>query len=186
MGVEAQRSGPSIVKHALATQVYTVLSDFIGAPYLAHPLRSHFNSFDALAQTVGLHPLMSRILEVYQQSRRRRASVVRPLFDERLITIHIPPFLAMVLSRTDSAKDIGHAVMELRNSRAATKFREWLLGLSKMAIEGKATLGMYEKELKRVQRLVGEWGEDPTTKIISRCETLIFLWQHQQDVFDSR
>jgi hypothetical protein len=168
LGVSVRRdvfdAGPDVVRHALATQYYSLLSDFVGIPYSAHPLRSHLHSSYLLAQSGSPHLLMPRIADLLDESRTRRLTAVRPLLDGQLVTMRLPFVLAMALKQSDSPRDLLNATLDIRNSRSAKKFRKWLHRINTIGATGGGNLATLNKEVDGLRQLIGEWSGDPSSK----------------------
>jgi hypothetical protein len=156
-GHDKHNAGIDILRNTIAANFYKQLSEYSGLPYFPHPLRSPLIAFEIVAAKIGLPKTLEKIMSIIESNRLRKAQYVNEFFKKEIIQLRVPFFLALVMQKAKSPREIFKMAVELRENKNARAFRAWFSNVNKQIESGNFGIKKLEREIKEIQSVLDEW-----------------------------
>jgi hypothetical protein len=118
-------------------QIYVMLGDLLGAPYVADPIRS------PIVRTLNRNAKESFsaiVIGALEESESQREHRLDKLLGRRAFSAQIPLVFRHVLRRASSAEELLEATMDVRDSSHARRFRQFCSQVDEAVAEGNIDL----------------------------------------------
>lgn len=155
---EKVTAGRDLLRNIAAAYYYDGLAAEVGAAYAPHPLRTRFVEY---SPADGLAPA-----EVVRRMEERRVGQVlaaresiRRTFrgGEGVPEVRLPFFLAAVLAESAEPEHVIAHALDLRDSRPATRLREWFVETHEMARAGDLGVDGLTGRVGELEKALDAW-----------------------------